>query len=243
MRSGLRGLPLLADLVDLVLPRRCAGCGAPGPALCAACGCPAPVQVAAGSLPVHAAAAYRGPVRAALVAYKERARADLRPPLADLLASAVRAALGDRPGHAVLLVPVPSSRAGVRRRGEDVVGRLAAAAARRVPGRPALGVAPVLRPVRAVLDSAGLSAAQRAVNLDRAFAAAAPPPGRWALVVDDICTTGATLTESARALRAAGWPVLAAAVVAATPHPSVAREGLADAHWPRARDAATVGLT
>jgi adenine/guanine phosphoribosyltransferase-like PRPP-binding protein len=36
--------------------------------------------------------------------------------------------------------------------------------------------------------------------------------------LDDILTTGTTLSETRRALSAVGWPVLAAAVIAATPH-------------------------
>jgi predicted amidophosphoribosyltransferase len=95
--------------------------------------------------------------------------------------------------------------------------RLARPAARLIRAR----VVQPLELVRAVRDSAGLDLEERAANLDRAMRAAPRSGGIddavGVVVVDDICTTGATLRESARALRAAGWPVLGAAVVAATP--------------------------
>jgi predicted amidophosphoribosyltransferase len=75
----------------------------------------------------------------------------------------------------------------------------------------------VLSLTRRVRDSAGLGSSERAVNLAGAIAARRAPEGVGALVVDDIVTTGATLQECVRALRAAGWPVIGTAVVASTP--------------------------
>lgn len=208
-------MSIAAALLDLVLPRQCVGCGRGGGSLCAGCRAGGPVLRLEAGPPTVAAGAYTDTLRAALLAYKERGRRDLARPLGDLLARAVRAALTGAPGPAgpVLLVPVPSSRAAAAARGGDHVLRLARRAAAVSGVRLAAG-ALVLR--RVPRDSAGLGAAERAANLAAAMAAR-PPGAAAALVLDDIVTTGATLREACRALTAAGWPVLGAAVVAATP--------------------------
>jgi predicted amidophosphoribosyltransferase len=113
-------------------------------------------------------------------------------------------------------------------RGGDHVRRLARRAGSRVGFRVAPDVLALARPK---LDSAGLDAVSRARNLAGAFAAR-PAPGRptggaTAIVVDDVVTTGATLREAARALRAAGWRVTGAAVVAATPRREATAQPLA----------------
>ena len=163
-----------------------------------------------------AAASYDGAIRAALLAYKERGRRDLAGPLAELLARSVCAALaaGRSPPEAVLLVPVPSARSVAAARGGDHVLRMA----RRVAARCGVRVAPdALVLTRAVCDSAGLDLQTRKVNMGGAMAARQPHSERAALIIDDIVTTGATVREARRALQSAGWPVLGAAVVAATP--------------------------
>jgi predicted amidophosphoribosyltransferase len=204
---------MLSAVVDLVLPRCCVGCGSPVGSLCPAC--LGAAQVFAAGPDIWAAGRYESAARAALLAYKERGRRDLAGPLAQLLAAAIRGALtGRAPPGAVLLVPVPSARSAAAARGGDHVLRLARQAARRTGVRVARDALALSRAVR---DSAGLAAGERAANLAGAMSARSPRTGAAALLVDDIVTTGATLSEATRALRAAGWPVLGAAVVAATP--------------------------
>ena len=206
----------LVDLVDLVLPRGCLGCRAPGGPLCVRCRpAGAPLAVSGVGLPVTAAAPYVDALRTAVLAYKERGRRDLAPLLGGLLGDAVQSVRAGRapPQGQLVLVPVPSSRAARAARGGDHLRRLAA----RAGSSSGLRVAPdALELTRVPRESAGLGIAERSANLDHAMRAG-PPRGRAALVVDDVVTTGATLREAARALRAAGWPVAGAATVAVTP--------------------------
>ncbi|MGY1857898.1 ComF family protein [Modestobacter sp. SYSU DS0290] len=222
-------------LADLVLPRACAGCAVPGPVLCPRCRAlltrprlAQPRRHPPGFPPTVAAGAYAGPVRPAVVAFKEHGRAELADPLGSALALAVAAVLtglAQPPGPSapVLLVPVPSSAAAVRARGRDHVRELAdrAGAELRDAGMAAATV-PLLRRRRGTTDSAGLGARERQANLAGRFVVRRPPaPSGVLVVVDDVVSSGATLTEAARALRTGSGPPgdtpVLAAVVAATP--------------------------
>ncbi|WP_207386208.1 ComF family protein [Protofrankia symbiont of Coriaria ruscifolia] len=167
---------------------------------------------------------------------------DAAGPLVLALARAVAAArVMSAHNGPVVLVPVPSTRAAVRRRGFDHVRRLADGATRvlcraGVPTR----VVPMLRSARPVADQAGLTATDRVTNLDGAFVlrhglegqrrrdhaafVSGVPGGRDGcgvpeplfVVIDDVVTTGATLSEATRVLRAGAVPVSVVAVSAAT---------------------------
>lgn len=220
--AGCLAIEGLADLLDLVLPRSCAGCGEPGRTLCATCRqavtgrpfdarpspCPPGLPALAASTP------YGGPVRAVLLAHKEAGRLSLAGPLGRSLAGAVRAATaeGGLARHTVL-VPVPSDPVAVRARGHDHARRVAAVAGREL----GLRSRPLLIAARSRADQAGLDTAGRAANLAGSLRASRRvSPGLPVVVVDDLVTTGASLVEACRALRAAGADVRACAVVAAT---------------------------
>lgn len=216
-------MSILTAALDLVLPQPCAGCGRSGELLCPACSArldgPArlclPSPVPSGLPPPWAVAPYSGAVRLLIVAHKERGRPGLTRPLGAALGRAALAATGDL-SRPVLLVPVPSSRASIRRRGRDPTLKLAHEAAAEAGRRATVLCVQALGHRRRVADQAGLSASDRAANLAGALQARFDLRGQRVIVVDDVITTGATLAEATRALRAAGAEVSAAAVVAAT---------------------------
>lgn len=111
-----------------------------------------------------------------------------------------------------LIVPVPLHPRRIRERGYNQSLELARGLGVAL-GRPVAGDA--LARVRHTAPQMSLDKGQRRENIRDAFAAdAGQVRGRTALLVDDVYTTGATLTECARTLRRAGAAGLDALVLA-----------------------------
>lgn len=207
----------IGRLVDLLLPRRCLHCGgrvrvaaAPG-YLCSGCqGTLVTAGLVDAPLPVHAALVLEGPARTLLHRLKYGGYTGAAAVLAARMAPILRAR--GLPG--CWLVPVPLHRMRRWRRGYDQAVVLARALARVVPGARVL---PALRRRRRTTPQVGLDGEARRRNLVGAFRIAVPPATlrRWPCVlIDDVITTGATLGEAARALRAHGAEPLAGLVAA-----------------------------
>jgi len=200
----------LADALALVLPVECAGCGASDVSLCDTCRdalAPTLASRDLGGLSVTSGLAFAGTAARVLRALKE----DGRTGLARDVAPALRAAVETACGRSVALVPIPTSRASFRRRGFRV--------AELVARRAGLTVDRRLRLVRQPMDQRGLDVAQRRGNVAGSLVAR-PATSGAVLILDDVVTTGATLAEAARALRAGGAEVVGAVTIAATPRRS-----------------------
>lgn len=196
---------MLRALVHLLVPPRCAVCARPTePArtLCEPCErallSAGPLRFPLDGLEVTSAAPYEGVARRLVARLKFSGRTALAAPAAAVMAAAWPEA--HRPGAA--LVPVPGVGLRVRARGFDPAALLAAELARRTGAElvPCLRRADRSRQV-------GRSRSQRLHEGPRVHAragAARELAGRPVWLVDDVVTTGATLTACVRALRAAG---------------------------------------
>jgi ComF family protein len=196
-------------LLDLVFPPRCGGCGRYGAPWCPSCADglrPASATTLAG-IPLVAAGRLEGPLQQAIHTYKYRPRPQLASVLAQPLRRAIVAADVSLP--ALTFVPLHPRRR--RERGFNQAERLA------VELSSALGVPLLsgLTRVRATPAQVGLSQAERRANLAGAFqwTATQPPPHGLGLV-DDVCTTGATLMAAAGAVAEAGGSIGAFLVLA-----------------------------
>jgi ComF family protein len=138
--------------------------------------------------------------------------------LGRMLAEVIADLEPELPAEFVDVIPVPLHRIKLRRREFNHAERIARAAIKLSPaGR--LRLRPeVLERKRETPSQTGLTRHQRRENVRGAFGVAQPQAvkGREVLLVDDVYTTGATVSECARVLRRAGATKVWVATVART---------------------------
>lgn len=159
----------------------------------------------------RSAARYRGPLRDLLQRFKYSAAVHLTSDLALLLEACVSVHFGKEPIDAIVWVPLYPARQRARTYNQSAL--LAAELGRRL--RIPLARDCLLRQ-RDTGTQTTLSARERAGNVRGAFAVRHPGwvEGRRFLLVDDVMTTGATVNECARTLKAAGAVSVFVATVA-----------------------------
>jgi competence protein ComFC len=222
----------LRGLLDLLYPRRCGGCGAEAPSAshnlcwecradimpvhppyCAHCGDPVAGRIdheyichfCSTTAPAfdlaRSAAHYSGPLAELLKALKYHRATWLAPDLAELLDPLARQHVGL--GHIDAVTFVPLHRRRQRRREFNQSALIARELARRLGKRYMSGI---LVRHRETESQTRLTASERMINVRGSFKCRNSSwiEGRRLLLVDDVMTTGATVSECAKTLKESG---------------------------------------
>jgi ComF family protein len=210
-----------ARFLDLVFPARCVSCKKTGGALCDACfasiklitppfcsRCSHALRTPQSTCPecrdhpriitrIRAAAWHEGAVREAVHALKYNRRRDAAMPLARLVA----AQFAQLPVPIDWITCVPLHPAREQARGYNQAELIAEQTARLTRST----YVRALSRTRATADQIGLNAHERRANVNDAFRTEGNlNAGRNVVLIDDVCTTGATLDACAAALFAGG---------------------------------------
>lgn len=220
-------------------------------AICSRCGLPLATQISSGEEAwecgrcrtgeydfdfARSFGVYSDPLRTAILLLKFQRRERLGRRLGELLASVWSAHAEFSGTERPVLVPVPLHRARQRERGFNQAEVLARSLERRFRAAPGgrrrhVETRCLLR-IRPTAPQTGLNFRQRVENVRGVFRVIAPDSvrGRTIVLVDDVMTTGATLSSCARALKQAGAErVLALTLARATPQfPDSASSNAAD---------------
>lgn len=205
-------MQIFSDLKYLLFPTRCFGCRELGYSICSQCRKqwnPHLYQSRISDLAVYSAIPYSPIAKNILLAAKEQSvkSAD------QLVRNAVKVAIYElfQQHSNCALVPIPSGASSNRRRGRDFVNEMAISVAKDF----GVAVLPLLEHQRNIRDQSRLNIASRRQNLAMAFSIKPQFRGNYSgesvVILDDLVTTGATISEAKRALTRGGFRVQAAA--------------------------------
>lgn len=201
-------------MLDFLLPAPCLLCGMTGKPLCSKClgSLELKLQVMhSDNLDIYYLTDYKPEIAKIITGIKDRGLTSLIPLITanSSWPEAIRN---------VCLVPIPSSKQNLKRRGFNHTEIFARKLAKQNEG---IYVSSILVSASRRKDQAGLSPVERAKNMANAFQVLRLRPKQPKIVlVDDVYTTGATALEAKRTLEAAGFRVIACWVVALVQAPN-----------------------
>jgi competence protein ComFC len=218
---------VIEKAIRVIAPHRCIMCGNYNNVVCTACTYVVRrIEVAvcllcgvkaadwrpcerhnAGIAHLQAATLYKGDVKELIHRFKFDHARDAYKPVATIIASSLPAFTGDW-----LVVPIPTVAAHIRQRSYDQALLIAKEVARQKSLR-------MQRLLRRAHDTrqVGATRAQRVAQAATVFEVAGTPKAAKILLIDDVCTTGATLMAAAKVLKSAGITEVWAATAAWQP--------------------------
>lgn len=212
-------MKLFNGILNLLFPPKCPFCGTiqDHPGICRSCEAALPwlpdaeaVREVPGGFRCAGSLRYERAVRDVFLRLKFHGASELAEPLGGLLAQCAAEQLS---GEFDTVTWVPVSRKRLRKRGYDQSELLARSACRLWDTQPT-------RLLRKLSNNPAQSSlndvSARKANVTGVYEAVGDVSGKRILLIDDICTTGSTLSEGARILMDAGAESVVCAAVALT---------------------------
>lgn len=206
----------MSTLLDFLFPPACLGCGRSGAQLCATCAGLIPTAPATGELWLEAASDYNHPfAKRAVWLLKYRGSRviarDLAQKLAERWLEILTEIIALQPASAEqvwLVVPIPVTKKRERERGFNQALALARHLVAADPSHLELASNLLIKTRETISQMKIRNRAERLKNLTGAFAVPGNKletiTGKNILLIDDVITTGATMTEARKTLLAAG---------------------------------------
>ena len=210
-------MEIFRELSELIFPDRCISCGALGISICSQCRTGWNLHSylsyvgknPQGLLTVTSSIIYSPVAQKVILAAKESHIKRADDLVSEAIAHSVRKVLHSHRVDA--FIPIPSRNSAVRLRGREFVEEMVQQSSHefRIPSKP------ILLHRKRVRDQSSLDQNDRWNNLEGAFVVEEKEfLGKRVLLIDDLVTTGATLSEAHRALKYAGIEVVGAVTAA-----------------------------
>jgi predicted amidophosphoribosyltransferase len=208
-------MAIFNELSQLIFPSRCFGCATLASGLCFVCAIDWQMsyfKTALVDFSVHSSILYSPVASKIIVSAKEGGVEQ-----ADEILIATIIFLLDKikiSSSEFRLVPIPSSKKSVRRRGRSFIVDLS----HEISRRTGISTLDCLGIHGTVADQSGLTRIARQENMRGAFHLTKPARGKL-ILIDDVITTGATLKEAARAIHSGGFHAQITAITACVAQP------------------------
>lgn len=186
----------MGEISQLLFPELCVGCGQHKGLLCKRCSWEwsgSPIKNHINRIPLTSASYYSHSISKIILRAKEDNDRRARLLIANSIAQFIPTAM--------TIIPIPSRKAALRRRGFDHSFLLAREVARLSGG----GAMRILKVNRNIRDQTSVPHEERFGNLSGAYSAkSGNQPSHSVVLIDDLVTTGSSMREAIRALEDAG---------------------------------------
>ena len=217
----------VTGISSLIYPAQCIGCRRSETILCAECNrnwLLEPSLIQRNPFPIYAVAPYDKVVSRIVLIAKEEANTFAQ----ELLARAIVKSLTTISGltnQEFALVPIPSRKSSIRRRGEKFLIPILKKAVTELNSESdnRFSIADILNLHRKVKEQSGLNAKERLANMNKAHHVVLPPAverelrDKALIIIDDVVTTGSTMASAFSALKERNLTVIAGVGACASP--------------------------